>query len=173
MSDILCIYYSRTGNTRRAVKAIAADLGAEIVAISDEEKRGGWRGYIRCGMDAMRTSTRPLKPFETERPLDRYKLIKFMRSNQATCIIVGSPVWGGRMAAPVRALLKRRGLEMKNVAYVVTRSTTQRSEEVYEQMDRYTAAPHVAAVSLWPGSEGYEFWRGDFVQNVRRLLAQQ
>ena len=43
MSDILCIYYSRTGNTRRAVKAIAADLGAEIVAISDEEKRGGWR----------------------------------------------------------------------------------------------------------------------------------
>ena len=113
-------------------------------------------------MDAMRTSTRPLKPFETERPLDRYKLI-----------IVGSPVWGGRMAAPVRALLKRRGLEMKNVAYVVTRSTTQRSEEVYEQMDRYTAAPHVAAVSLWPGSEGYEFWRGDFVQNVRRLLAQQ
>ena len=162
MSDILCMYYSRTGNTRRAVKAIAADLGAEIVAISDEEKRGGWRGYIRCGMDAMRTSTRPLKPFETERPLDRYKLI-----------IVGSPVWGGRMAAPVRALLKRRGLEMKNVAYVVTRSTTQRSEEVYEQMDRYTAAPHVAAVSLWPGSEGYEFWRGDFVQNVRRLLAQQ
>ncbi len=162
MSDILCIYYSRTGNTRRAVKAIAADLGAEIVAISDEEERGGWRGYIRCGMDAMRTSTRPLKPFETERPLDRYKLI-----------IVGSPVWGGRMAAPVRALLKRRGLEMKNVAYVVTRSTTQRSEEVYEQMDLYTAAPHVAAVSLWPDSEGYEFWRGDFVQNVRRLLAQQ
>ena len=65
MSDILCIYYSRTGNTRRAVKAIAADLGAEIVAIRDGEERGGWRGYLRCGMDAMRTSTRPLKPFET------------------------------------------------------------------------------------------------------------
>ena len=40
-------------------------------------------------------------------------------------------------------------------------------------MDLYTAAPHVAAVSLWPGSEGYEFWRSDFVQNVRRLLEQQ
>ena len=58
MSDILCIYYSRTGNTRRAVKAIAADLGAEIVAISDEEERGGWRGYISCGMDAMRSEER-------------------------------------------------------------------------------------------------------------------
>lgn len=159
MSDILCIYYSRTGNTRRAVKAIAADLGAEIVAIRDGEERGGWRGYLRCGMDAMRTSTRPLKPFETEKPLDRYKLV-----------IVGSPVWGGRMAAPVRALLKRRGLEMKNVAYVVTRSTTQRSEEVYDQMDMYTGQAHRLAVSLRPDSEGYEFWRNDFIQNVRRLL---
>lgn len=159
MSDILCIYYSRTGNTRRAVKAIAADLGAEIVAISDEEERGGWRGYIRCGMDAMKTSTQPLQPFQTEKPLDQYKLV-----------IVGSPVWAGRCASPVRALLKRRGLEMENVAYVVTRSTTQRSEEVYDQMDMYTGGTHQLAVSLRPGSEGYEFWRNDFIQNVRRWL---
>ena len=159
MSDILCIYYSRTGNTRRAVKAIAADLGAEIVAISDEEKRGGWRGYIRCGMDAMKTSTRPLLPFQTEKPLSEYRLV-----------IIGSPVWAGRCASPIRALLKRRGLEMENVAYVVTRSTTQRSEEVYDQMDMYTGQAHRLAVSLRPDSEGYEFWRNDFIQNVRRLL---
>ena len=159
MSDILCIYYSRTGNTRRAVKAIAADLGAEIVAISDEEERGGWRGYIRCGMDAMKTSTRPLLPFQTEKPLSEYRLV-----------IIATPVWAGRCASPIRALLKRRGLELSNVAYVVTRSTTQRSEEVYDQMDMYTAQPHCLAVSLRPGSEGYEFWRNDFVQNVRRWL---
>ncbi|MEI3128632.1 MAG: hypothetical protein V8T09_05485 [Oscillospiraceae bacterium] len=35
MSDILCIYYSRTGHTRRAVKEIAEALDAEIVAITD------------------------------------------------------------------------------------------------------------------------------------------
>ena len=161
MSDILCIYYSRTGHTWNAVCEIADALDAETVQITDDRDRSGWRGYIRCGMDAMRTSTRPLKPFETERPLDRYKLI-----------IVGSPVWGGRMAAPVRALLKRRGLEMKNVAYVVTRSTTQRSEEVYDQMDLYTAEKRLFAVSLRPDSEGYEFWRNDFIQNVQRWLEQ-
>ena len=33
MSDILCIYYSRTGHTRRAVKEIAEALGAEITGI--------------------------------------------------------------------------------------------------------------------------------------------
>ena len=69
MSDILCIYYSRTGHTRRAVKEIAEALGAEITAITDDCDRSGWRGYMRCGMDAMKTSTRPLQPFETEKPL--------------------------------------------------------------------------------------------------------
>lgn len=161
MSDILCIYYSRTGATRRAIKEIAELLGAEVTAITDDTERDGWRGYLRCGMDAMKTSTRPLRPFQTEKPIEDYKLV-----------IVGTPVWAGRCASPVRALLKRRGLEMKNVAYVVTRGAVQRSEEVYEQMDLYTAAPHCLAVSLRPGSEGYDFWRNDFVQNVRRHLGQ-
>lgn len=161
MSDILCIYYSRTGATRRAIKEIAELLGAEVTAITDDTERDGWRGYLRCGMDAMKTSTRPLRSFQTEKPIEDYKLV-----------IVGTPVWAGRCASPVRALLKRRGLEMKNVAYVVTRGAVQRSEEVYEQMDLYTAAPHCLAVSLRPGSEGYDFWRNDFVQNVRRYLEQ-
>ena len=116
-------------------------------------------GNLRSGMDAMKLSTKPLNPFETARPLEEYKLV-----------IVGSPVWAGRCASPIRALLKRRGLEMENVAYVVTRSTTQRSEEVYDQMDMYTGQAHRLAVSLRPDSEGYEFWRNDFIQNVRRLL---
>ena len=157
MSDILCIYYSRTGNTRRAVKEIAEALDAEIVAITDGRDRSGWKGYLRSGMDAMKLSTKPLNPFETARPLEEYKLV-----------IVGSPVWAGR----IRSLLKRRGLELHRVAYVVTRSTEQRSEEVYDQMDLYTAEKRLFAVSLRPGSEGYEFWRNDFVQNVQRWLEQ-
>ena len=157
MSDILCIYYSRTGNTRRAVKEIAEALDAEIVAITDGRDRSGWKGYLRSGMDAMKLSTKPLNPFETARPLEEYRLV-----------IVGSPVWAG----PIRSLLKRRGLELHRVAYVVTRSTEQRSEEVYDQMDLYTAEKRLFAVSLRPGSEGYEFWRNDFVQNVQRWLEQ-
>ena len=75
MSDILCIYYSRTGHTRRAIKEIAEALDAEVTAITDDTDRSGWRGYIRCGMDAMKTSTKPLQPFRTEKPLEEYKLV--------------------------------------------------------------------------------------------------
>ena len=31
MSDVLCIYYSRTGSTRAAMEEIARELGAELV----------------------------------------------------------------------------------------------------------------------------------------------
>ena len=162
LDEFLIITFTRAAAEElraRIAKEIAEALGAEITAITDDCDRSGWRGYMRCGMDAMKTSTRPLQPFETEKPLGAYKLV-----------IVGSPVWAGRCASPIRALLKRRGLEMENVAYVVTRSTTQRSEEVYDQMDMYTGQAHRLAVSLRPDSEGYEFWRNDFIQNVRRLL---
>ncbi len=87
-------------------------------------------------------------------------------------MILGSPVWAGRCASPVRALLKRRGLELSRVAYVLTRSSDRRYEEIYDQMDRYTAAKHVLAVSLRPKTVGYTFWRDGFIQDVKRYLEQ-
>ena len=39
-------------------------------------------------------------------------------------------------------------------------------------MDLYTAEKRLFAVSLRPDSEGYEFWRNDFIQNVQRWLEQ-
>ena len=161
MSDVLCIYYSRTGNTQRVMEDIAASLDAESVRVRDGVERSGWRGYLRCGLDAMRKDTAPLLHFETDRPLEDYRLV-----------IIGTPVWAGRCASPVRALLKERGGELPRVGYVLTRAGSRKYEEIYGQMDRYLPAEHQLAVSLRPGSEGYDFWLGDFVQNVQRLLAE-
>ena len=141
---------------------VAEALDAELVEIHDAVERSGFKGWLRCGMDAMKKTTQPLSHFETEKRLQDYRLV-----------ILGTPVWAGRCSSVMRTFLKAHGQKLENVAYVVTRSSDGKNEEVYEQMDLYTAAPHVAAVSLWPGSEGYEFWRSDFVQNVRRLLEQQ
>ena len=159
MSDVLCIYYSRTGKTRKAMEEIATALDAELVEITDGQDRSGWRGYWRSGMEAMRHSTRPLKHFDTERPLEDYRLV-----------VLGTPVWAGRCSSVIRAFLKRRGLEPKRVAYVITRDSSKRYEEVYAQMDQYTAAPHLFAHSLRVGEVGYEFWRDKFIQDAKAFL---
>lgn len=159
MSNVLCIYYSRTGHTRRAIKQIALALEAEIVSVTDGVDRKGWRGYLRSGMDAFRHSTRSLAPYETERPLGEYDLV-----------IIGTPVWGGRCASPIRGFLKRRGYEMSRVAYVLTRGSDHRYEAVFDQMDLYTRKKRLFEVSLRPDSEGYAFWRDQFIHQAQVYL---
>lgn len=159
MSDVLCLYYSRSGHTRQAMEEIAQALDAELVELTDGVDRSGARGYLRAGMEAMRRKTRSLLPFETEKPLHEYRLV-----------LLGSPVWAGRCASPVRALLKRRGLELERVGYVLTRASSQRYDEVFQQMDQYTAQPRLMEASLRPGSVGYAFWRDKLVGEARRYL---
>ena len=146
MSDILCVYYSRTGKTRAVMQEIAQELGAE--------------GYLMCGIDAMRRGTHRTKPYHTEKDLEDYKLV-----------ILGTPIWAGRCSSVIRGFLKRHGLELKRVAYVLTRDSEKLQRDVMQQMDLYTAEPHLAGISLRYGFVGYHFWRDQFLTNVRNLLA--
>ena len=162
MSDVLCIYYSRTGSTRAAMEEIARELGAELVELRDGVNRSGARGWLRCGMDAMRrTCPQAAKP-ETKRPLSDYRLV-----------IIGSPVWAGRCSSVARSFLKQYGKELQNAAYVLLRGSEDKNEEVYDQMDLYTPCGHRAAVSLRSGSVGYAFWQEEFLRQVRDFLSGQ
>jgi len=159
MSDVLCVYYSRTGRTREVIEEMARELDAEVVMLRDGVDRSGPFGWLRSGRDAMRRTTAPLKPFETEKGLSHYRLV-----------IVASPVWAGRVSSVVRSFLKQHGKKLANAAFLLTRGSEDKSEEVFEQMDYYTPCGHVAAVSLRPGSVGYPFWREEFMRQVKEFL---
>lgn len=75
MRDVLCIYYSRTGNTKRVMETIAKEMDAELLALTDGVERSGLRGWLRSGMDAMRKDCPDVLPFETERKLENYRLV--------------------------------------------------------------------------------------------------
>ena len=162
MADVLCMYYSRTGNTKQTMQEIAEALDAELVELQDGVDRSGWSGWLRSGLDAVRRTTRRTKSLKTEKKLANYRLV-----------IIGTPVWAGRCSSVIRALLKRRGLEMKRVAYLLTRDSDKRYEEIYEQMDLHVPCGHCAAVSLRSGSVGYAFWQEEFLRQVREYLGRQ
>lgn len=162
MSDILCMYYSRTGNTKQTMEEIAAELGAELVELQDGIDRSGWTGWLRSGLDAVRRTTHRTKSFRTERKLSDYRLV-----------IIGSPVWAGRCSSVARGFLKEYGKDLRNAAYVLVRGSEDRNEEIFEQMDLYTPCGHVAAVTLRRGSVGYAFWQEEFLRQVREFLSQQ
>ena len=162
MSDVLCMYYSRTGNTRATITEMAEALGAEVVELRDDVERRGFFGWLRSGMDAMSRTVQPVAPFETEKALSQYRLV-----------ILGTPVWAGRCSAVMRSFLKKYGKKLPAAAYVLLRGSENKSEEIYEQMDLHVPCGHCAAVSLRSGSVGYAFWQEEFLRQVREYLGRQ
>lgn len=160
--NILCVYYSRTGNTKQAMEEIAEALDCEVVGIHDRVDRSGFIGWLRCGFDAMRKRTRGVEKVETARNLGDYKLV-----------IVGTPVWAGRCSSVMRSFLKRRAYELQDVAYVITRASEEPYKSVYGQMDSFIGRDHVAEVSLCLKSQGYHFWRDAFIKTVADLYGEQ
>lgn len=162
MRDVLCVYYSRSGNTKKVMKSIAAELNAELVQLTDGVERGGLRGWFRCGLDAVKRDCPAARPIETERRLENYRLV-----------IIGTPVWAGRCSSVVRSFLKQHGKELNRVAYVLTRGSEHKCEDIYRQMDQYTGKPHQAATSLRVGHVGHTFWQEEFLRQIRELLAEE
>ena len=156
MNDkIICICYSRTGKTKRVMREIASALDCEIAYLHDSSNRQGVLGVLRCGMDAMRKKTRPVNRIMINRGLWEYDLA-----------ILGTPVWAGRCSSVMRGFLKRRGYELNDVAYVITHRSEEQYRSVFDQMDRYLKEKHVAEASLCPGSQGYIFWRDEFLRTI-------
>ena len=159
--DILCVCYSRTGCTRRAMQEIALALDCELVDVYDNVRRTGFFGWLRCGIDAMRKRTHSINRITPARALSEYRLV-----------ILGTPVWAGRCASVMRAFLKRRGLEIQNAAYVITHRSEETYRDVFRQMDLYVSHEHVASVSLQLASTGYHFWRNQFVKNCADFVTE-
>ena len=88
-------------------------------------------------------------------------------------VIIGTPVWAGRCSSVVRSFLKQHGKELNRVAYVLTRGSEHKCEDIYRQMDQYTGKPHQAATSLRVGHVGHTFWQEEFLRQIRELLAEE
>ena len=144
MASTLCIYYSRTGKTKNVMTEIAAALDAELVEITDGVSRSGLIGAAKSCLDAVRKSTRFLEHFQTEKDLKDYNLV-----------IIGTPVWAGRCSSITRA-------DEKN-----------HQEQVFEQMDLYTAAPHICGASIKAGDVGEAFWREEFLKELARAQSKE
>ena len=118
--NILCLYYSRTGNTKKAMEEVAEALDCECLEIRDKVDRSGTMGYLRCCFDAMHKRTSAVSRPKCQKPLSDYKLV-----------ILGTPVWAGRCSSVIRGFLKRRGYEIQNAAYLITHKSEQDYKDVF------------------------------------------
>ena len=102
----LIAFYSRSGTTKRVAQEVAKALNADIDELIDKKSRKGILGFLRAGYDATRGKTTEIE-FEKD-PYD-YDLV-----------IVGTPIWNGRVTPAIRTYLLRNQEKIKNAAFFST-----------------------------------------------------
>lgn len=102
MNKVLVVCYSRTGTALQLARELAAQLGADVEQIEDVHDRMSAGGYLHSACEAF---ARGLPSIRTRIDPAKYDLI-----------VLGTPVWVGTMASPMRAYLFRNRDALKNVA---------------------------------------------------------
>jgi flavodoxin len=129
----LTVYYSRSGNTRKVAEAISKNVGGDIEEITEPHGRGGPIGWLRSGREATGEMIASINPPKND-PAG-YDLL-----------IVGTPIWGGKLSSPVRAYLIKVAGKTKRVAYFVTMMGNDDSA-TYAAMEKIAGHP-VATLSI-------------------------
>jgi len=106
----LIIYFSRDGHTKKVAEYISEKLGANIEEITEPEKRGGLMGYLRSGKESSQEATPKINPLKNN-------------SSEYDLVVLGTPVWAGNVASPVRTYLKEQSSGIKKIAFYCTSKT--------------------------------------------------
>ena len=102
----LVVFYSRSGTTKRVALDVAKALNADIDEVIDKKSRKGILGFLRAGYDATRGKTTEI---EFEKDPSDYDLV-----------IIGTPVWNGRVTPAIRTYLLRNRERIKRAAFFST-----------------------------------------------------
>lgn len=103
----LVAIYSRSGTTLSVGKRIADALGADLEVIEDRVNRRGILGFLRSGYEALAKRGPPIA--EPKHDPGDYDLV-----------VVGTPIWAGRMSSPARAYLHRFRGKLPRAAFFAT-----------------------------------------------------
>ncbi len=131
---ILVVYYSRTGTTARIGRELAQALGADEDMIRDVRSRAGFFGWMRSGYEAAMKVRPAIQPVEKD-PAD-YDLV-----------VLGTPVWAGTMASPMRTYVFQNRDKFKAVAFFCTQGGTT-EQRTFDDMAELCGATPVATLSL-------------------------
>jgi flavodoxin len=137
MKNCLLVFYSCTGYTRRVAEQIAKRIQCDICDIRERHPRSGLSGYLRSAFEAL-TGREPALQ-ECGYDPSRYALV-----------ILGTPVWGGRVASPVRAFLSHHPLREARMATFCTYGGSG-AEKALDSLIRLVGQAPVSRLALTNG----------------------
>lgn len=130
----LVVYYSLSGNTQKVAEAIAKACNADIEKIRDRKTRIGMFGMLRTVFQTLFSKSSQIRTVYADP--GRYDLL-----------ILGSPVWIGRLAAPMRSYIQREKDRFNQVAFFCTQYSSG-AANVFNSMATLSAKQPVATMEV-------------------------
>ena len=139
----LVVYFSRSGNTKQVAEKLAEKLEADTEAITEPGSRKGPMGWLKSGTESARGIVPEISPINSN--LSEYDLV-----------VVGTPIWAGSVASPVRGFMVKHGKELKQAAFFCTMNGDS-YEKTFEEMESHhgkepVATAHFKAETIKDGS---------------------
>lgn len=103
------VYYSMNGNVRMAAEKVAAGIGADLIELVPK------KAYPDKGMKKFMWGGAAVT-FKAKPDLEPYRFSK----DDYDMVILGSPVWAGTFAPPLRTFLDSTDLSGKKIAVIAT-----------------------------------------------------
>ena len=107
------VYYSMSGNTEYAASHLAEAIGAELIRVEPVKAfpDSGFRKFFWGGKSAVMGERPALLPY-------RFDADEYGR------VVIGSPIWAGRVAPPIRTFVeeKRDAIAKKRVVFLACSS---------------------------------------------------
>jgi flavodoxin len=118
---VLILYSSLTGNTKACCEALQKELQADIMEIKDLINRSGKWGFFKTAIGSLFGSHTKIEP---EKPdLSSY-----------SSIIIGSPIWTGKLSMATRTVIDKNSFEGKKVILFTT--TNAFEKEKYKEKSK-------------------------------------
>ncbi len=127
--QILVVYFSRMGYTKKIALEEANKLGADLYEIKAKERTEGTLGFWWCGRFAMHRWAMPIEPISMD--LSTYKKV-----------IICSPIWVFALSSPVRRFCQMARGKIKDVGYILVHHTNGTYENAAKEMDDLLGITH-------------------------------
>ncbi len=118
-TDILVVYYSRSGNTEAMAREIARKFQADIIRIDSEKYTLDFDGWRYANRDADKKIRVDIKPKTVD--MKKYHLV-----------FLGAPIWWFRPAPPLWTFVAKNDFSEKNIVLFNTFNSRFKSQEIDE-----------------------------------------
>lgn len=151
--EILIVYYSRTGKTKKVAEKLMEEFDCDIEEIYDRTSRKGLFGFIKSGYHAkkgkMTAITGEIKD------VSDYKTV-----------IICTPVWAGHVCSAIRTYIMLNKDKLKNVAFLSTSGGAKRSS-VFSDMQELCLIEPLTKVSI----SGKDINKGDMEKKLQEFAS--